>query len=222
MGAVVKASLEAHGFDCFLAHDDLQVSEEWEGRILAELRQIDVFVTLLSSAFVGSKWCAQEVGFIVSRPEVLIVPLSLDGTKPYGFISHLQGIRVRDQSHLSVILEEVLFRERPRLMIPKQIKKVRAAGSFRGAEAVVKPLVPLFAQFSDDEVNTFVSAAAGNPEVWDARLCRSDYIPEFVRVNGPRIAPTIAAKLKAVIETLDLPQRGALPIARVGGAKRRR
>lgn len=206
MGAVAKASLEAHGFECFLAHDDLQVSEEWKDRILAELRQADVFVTLLSRAFIGSKWCAQEVGVIVSRPDVLIVPLSLDGTTPYGFISHLQGIRVRDQFHLAAILEEVLFRRRPRLMIPKQIEKVRAAGSFRGAEAAVKPLVPHFAQFSDGEVNAFVSAAAGNSEVWDASLCRSDYIPHFVRVNGLRITATQAAELKAVIEDLDLPQ----------------
>lgn len=209
MGAVAKVSLEAHGFECFLAHDDLQVSEEWKGRILTELHQTDVFVTLLSRAFVGSKWCAQEVGVIVSRPDVLIVPLSLDGTTPYGFISHLQGTRVRDESHLAAILEEVLFRRRPRLMIPKQIEKVRAAGSFRRAEAVVKPLVPHFAQFSDGEVNAFASAAAGNSEVWDASLCRSDYIPRFVRVNGPRIAAAQAAELKAVIEDLDLPQGDA-------------
>lgn len=209
MGAAAKASLETHGFECFLAHDDLQVSEEWGDRILVELRQADVFVTLLSRAFIGSKWCAQEVGFIVSRPDVLIMPLSLDGTTPYGFISHLQGIRVRDQFHLAVIIEEVLFRRRPRLMIPKQIEKVRAAGSFRGAEAVVKPLVPHFAQFSDGEVNAFASAAAGNSEVWDASLCRSDYIPHFVRINGARITPTQAAELKAVIEDLDLPHGDA-------------
>ena len=209
MGAIAKASLEAHGFECFLAHDDLQVSEEWKNRILAELRQTDVFVTLLSRAFVSSKWCAQEVGVIVSRPDVLIVPLSLDGTNPYGFISHLQGIRVRDQVHLAVILEEVLFRRRPRLMIPKQIEKMRAAGSFRGAEAVVKPLVPHFAQFSDDEVNAFASAAADNSEVWDASLCRSNYIPHFVRINGARITPTQAADLKAVIADLDLPHGDA-------------
>lgn len=208
MGAVTKASLEAHGFDSFLAHDDLQVSEEWKDRILEELRQVDVFVTLLSCSFVGSKWCAQEVGFIVSRPEVLIVPLSLDGTTPYGFISHLQGIRVRDESHLAATLEEVLFRRRPRRMIHKQIEKVRAARSFRGAEAVVKPLVQHFALFSDDEVNAFASAAASNYEVWDAGLCRSQYIPDFVRVNGPRIAAAQVGELKAVIADLDLPQGG--------------
>lgn len=206
MGAIAKASLEAHGFESFLAHDDLQVSEEWKERIIAELRQVDVFVTLLSHAFVASKWCAQEVGFIVSRPDALIVPLSLDGTNPYGFISHLQGIRVRDQAHLAATIEGVLFRRRPRLMIPRQIQKMREAGSFRGAEAVVKPLIPHFAQFDDDEVNAFASAAASNSEVWDAALCRSEYIPRFVHVNGSRIAPAQAAELRSVIEDLDLPQ----------------
>ena len=36
----------------------------------------------------------QEVGFIISRPEVVIVPLSIDGTTPPGFMSKLQSGRI--------------------------------------------------------------------------------------------------------------------------------
>lgn len=204
MGGAVKAALEGHGFRSFLAHEDLQVSEEWKQRILEELQQVDVFVALLSKSFVASRWCAQEVGFIVSRPDVLIIPISLDGTTPYGFISHLQGIRIREEYQIASLLEEVLFRRRPRLMIPKQIDKVRRAGSYRGAEALVRPLVPHFAKFSDDEVDAFAAAAAGNREVWDAGACRDEYIPEFVRTNRSRLSAARAAELREVINDLDL------------------
>jgi hypothetical protein len=204
-GAAVKGCLAGHGYRCFLAHEDLHVSEEWKQRILDELRESDVFVAVLSKEFKDSKWCGQEVGFIVSRPDVLVVPISVDGTMPYGFIEHLQGTRVRPET-IAPVLEEVLFRRRPRQMIPAQIEKVRAAGSYRGAEAVVRPLVPHFALFSDDEVNAFAHAAANNQEVWAAGRCASEFLPEFVRINGRRISPQAASALSSVLEHLDLPQ----------------
>jgi hypothetical protein len=205
IGGAVKACLSEFGYECFLAHDDLRVSEEWKQRILEELGVADVFVALLSKEFMESKWCGQELGLILSRPDVLVVPLSLDDTVPYGFIEHLQGIRVHEEN-LAAVLEEVLYRKRPRQMIPAQLERVRSAASYRRAEAAVRPLVPHFSRLSDEEVNAFARAAAGNSEVWDAGLCASEYIPEFVRVNGARISPEAARELLAVLPDLELPQ----------------
>lgn len=206
MAGVVKSRMEDDcGLQCFLAHEDIQVSEVWRHRILEELRRADVFVAVLSKDFRASDWCEQEVGLALSRPEVLIIPLSRDGTMPCGFISHLQGRRVEKEHEVLPALQEVLFRERPRHMIPKQIQNARSAGSFRSAEAVVKPLVPHFASFTDEEVNDFAAAAAGNLEVWDASLCRREYIPEFVERCGSRIAQDHASELKKVIPGLNLP-----------------
>lgn len=204
-GGAVKAFLTKFGYECFLAHDDLRVSEEWKQRILQELGEADVFVALLSKEFMESKWCGQELGFIVSRPEVLVIPLSLDGTMPYGFIGHLQGKEVHD-GNLATVLEEALYRKRPRQMIPAQIERVASAGSFRGAEALVLPLVPHFALFADEEVDAFTGAVAGNGQVWDASDCRNEYIPAFVQVNGARISPDAAAELLEVLPDLELPQ----------------
>jgi hypothetical protein len=204
-GGAVKACLGRFGYECFLAHEDLHVSEEWKHRILEELGAADVFVALLSKEFMASKWCSQELGFIISRPEVLAVPLSLDGTMPYGFIEHLQGIMV-NKRNLDTILEEVLYRKRPRQMIPAQIARVRSAGSFRAAEAAVLPLVLHFAQFTDEDVDGFARAVAANNEVWDAGLCASKYIPQFVKVNGTRLSHEAANDLLNVLPDLVLPQ----------------
>ncbi len=215
-GAAVKACLTEFGYECFLAHDDLRVSEEWKRRILDELSAADVFVALLSKEFMASKWCGQELGFIVSRPEVLVIPLSLDGTTPYGFIEHLQGSMVT-KTNLAAVLEEVLFRKRPRQMVPAQIERVRDAGSFRNAEALVLPLVPHFELFTDEEVDAFARAVAENGQVWDAADCRRDYIPTFVRVNGSRISADAALELLDVLPELEIPQvRGRVRSPRSG------
>jgi len=43
-----KQVLEEVGVTAFLAHEDLEVSEEWKERILEELKICDLFVPLLS------------------------------------------------------------------------------------------------------------------------------------------------------------------------------
>jgi hypothetical protein len=67
--------------------------------------------------------------------------------------------------------------------------------------------VPHFRLFTDEEVEAFVQAATDNSEVWDASLCASEYIPEFVRVNGARISAAAAKALLEVLPDLELPRR---------------
>ena len=73
-----------------LAHEDLQVSDEWRDRIVDELRTYDVLVALLSESFEASRWATQEVGFMgIERPDVVIAPISIDGTRSFGFFGHM-------------------------------------------------------------------------------------------------------------------------------------
>jgi hypothetical protein len=92
--SAVKSALSSVGFQGFLAHEDLQLSEEWKASIIHELKKANIFVALLSKEFKQSEYCSQEVGFIISRKKVLIIPLSIDGTMPYGFISLLNGAKM--------------------------------------------------------------------------------------------------------------------------------
>jgi len=107
-GAQAKSVLAEFDIESFLAHEDLEVSEEWQARILSELRRCDLFVPLLSLNFLASKWAPQEAGFIISRPDVLITPLSIDGTTPFGFLSHLQSRRIPNEGLTRDLLIEPL------------------------------------------------------------------------------------------------------------------
>ncbi len=196
-----KSALRDLGFTGFLAHEDLAVSEEWRDEILVKLQSVTVLVALLSKHFKASEWCAQEVGFILSRPEVLIMPLSLDGTVSFGFMSKIQSKVVHDEIEIPDILRDALFRKRPRILIPRWIKRVAAATAWRRAEALVKPLVSHYAAFTDEEANAFLEAALGNPQVWDAGACRSEYLPEFARLHWARLSKTLRERF---LETLEL------------------
>ena len=57
-GAQARAVLGEVGIDAFLAHEDLETSDEWQRRILDELRRCDLFVPLLSRNFLASRWAA--------------------------------------------------------------------------------------------------------------------------------------------------------------------
>ena len=150
-GRQAKAVLGEVGIDAFLAHEDLEVSEEWQRRILSELHCCDLFVPLLSKSFLESKWAPQEAGFIASRPDVIVAPLSIDGTTPFGFFSNVQSSRIQGDGITRELLVEPLAKRCPRKILPELIRIAGKAGSYRYAEQTMRPLVPLFPLFTKKE-----------------------------------------------------------------------
>ena len=195
-----KQVLEEVGVTAFLAHEDLEVSEEWKERIIEELKICDFFVPLLSKDFRRSKWAPQEAGFIASRPEVRIAPLSIDGTIPFGFIEQFQSGRIRKDRVTHELLVIPLARQEPRAFLPALIKIAVDARSFRSAERRMRPLVPLFPLFTAQEAQTLAEGAVRNGQVWSASECRTEHLPEFMQVQGRRIKPATLKALQYQIE----------------------
>ena len=200
IGGEVKALLEEYGLRCFLTHEDLEVSDEWAARILEELRRCDVLVVLLSKAFRESAWGPQEIGVVVGRGGVPIVPLSIDETIPFGFLSHIQSRRLVDGAVTHELLIAPMLRNFPRLILPGMVKDVVEAGSFRGAEAALKPLVPWFDALSQEELDSLVAGAIANGQVWLAGRCRCDYLPKLIATQRARITPEALRALEYQVE----------------------
>lgn len=78
------------GIECFVAHDAIEPTREWQDVIESALRTCHVLVAMLTDDFSASRWCDQEVGVAVGRG-VLIVPVRM-GVDPYGFIGKVQGV----------------------------------------------------------------------------------------------------------------------------------
>jgi hypothetical protein len=207
-GTAVKATLDKIGkaapdkinLESFLAHDDVRVSEEWKKRILAELKECKIFVPLLSEAFKGSDWCGQETGFVVERGNVLIIPLSIDGTVPYGFISHLQCHQVSPDGIDPQPILGAIGRKWPSIVIEVLLKSVEGASSFRRAEELIEPLVPYFERLAKQQASRLAHMAIDNGQIWAAHLCREKYLPLFLKLNRTKISPSQYRALKYQIE----------------------
>ncbi len=83
-------------------------------QMLDKLRNRSPFIAFLSAKFLDSKWAAQESVFIVSRPEVDIAPLSIDGTVPFGFFGHVQSSRIPKKGITRDLLVVPFARRHPR------------------------------------------------------------------------------------------------------------
>ena len=199
IAADVKAYAAELGVDCFTAHDDLVVSDEWKERIKEELRQMEVFIALLSKAFKSSDWAPQELGFAVARADVPIIPLSIDGTVSFGFIGHLQSKRLTEPLTDALFIAP-LRRHYPRLITPALIARMARARGFRHAEALMEPLRPVFKDFVPSEIDAFAEACIANGQIWDAALCATEYIPEFIELHREKIRPERLKVLEYQIE----------------------
>jgi len=198
--AQAKRVLAEVGIDAFLAHEDIEVSAEWQSCIKDELMSCAIFVALLSANFLSSKWAPQEVGFIVSRPEVAIAPLSIDGTTPFGFISHLQSGRIPPGGITRELLVEPLARRVPRSILPGLIQIAADSRSFRGAEGQFRALAPYFTEMTPEEAQVLADASISNNQIWSAGRCRADYLPEFIEVQGSNIDPETLRVLQYQVE----------------------
>ncbi len=198
-----KEVLSEAGIEAFVAHDDIEVSEEWQRRIREELGRCHLFVPLLSKKFLKSKWTLQEAGFIASRPKVKIVPLSIDETVPFGFISHLQSRPIRRDGITCKLLVEPLVKRFPREILPYLIRRAGNAHSFRDAEFKMRSLLPSLERLTRTEAQDLADAAIRNPQVWSADRCRNEYLPDFISVHGSNLKAKTLQALKYQIKEDD-------------------
>lgn len=78
----------------FLAHKDIQVSEEWREKILSEIFQSNIFICILTKNYQESPWCVQESGIAAFKKDMRIIPVSIDGTLSPGFIRKFQAVHI--------------------------------------------------------------------------------------------------------------------------------
>ena len=88
--AELKKKLKLFGVTCFVAHEDIKPTKEWQDEIENALSSMDAFVALITEDFHDSVWTDQEVGFALGRG-VPIIPVKL-GKNPYGFLAKVQAL----------------------------------------------------------------------------------------------------------------------------------
>jgi hypothetical protein len=86
----LKQSFASCGIAAFVAHEDIEPTQEWQREIERALFSMDALVALLTADFHDSNWTDQEVGVAIGRGVPLIaVRLGCD---PYGLMGKGQGL----------------------------------------------------------------------------------------------------------------------------------
>ncbi|MBU6339497.1 MAG: TIR domain-containing protein [Rickettsiales bacterium] len=85
----LREALKPYKINCFVAHQDITPSSEWEVEIEKALDTMDCFISLITADFNQSVWCQQEFGYAMSR-KIHIIPISLKGITPDGFAKKIQ------------------------------------------------------------------------------------------------------------------------------------
>jgi TIR domain len=86
----LKESLEAEGYECFLAHDDIHAMADWQAEIERALLKCHTFLGYVTENFNKSAFCQQEVGiaYALKKPRLLIKT----GAPVLGFLARFQAI----------------------------------------------------------------------------------------------------------------------------------
>jgi hypothetical protein len=112
LAAQLRTTLREFWVSCFVAHNDIEPTKQWQEEIELALRTADALLALLSDDFHGSCWTDQEVGIGIGTG-LVVVPVKLD-IDPYGFIAKYQALKASglDATALAAVVVDTLIKNR--------------------------------------------------------------------------------------------------------------
>jgi TIR domain len=198
LAAEVSTFFEACGFDAFMAHEHIEVSHQWQNTIMEKLDEADIFVAVLTKKYLASQYCLQESGIAVfCEQELTVVPLSVDGTLPPGFMKHIQARHYVPGNGEAVLFSGIANFD-DRFAIDIAINRLGLAGSYATAEKWFGMLRPHLARATPQQKLDVLEAAAGNNQFSYAWGCREGLLDLFER-HGHRLSKVAQRDLGRVL-----------------------
>lgn len=163
--AKLKQSLSLCGITAFVAHEDIEPTEEWQREIERALFSMDALVALLSSDFHDSNWTDQEIGVAIGRgvPHIA-VRLGMD---PYGLMGKRQGVggcSWSDPDGIAVQVFRLLYKRLPdkSRLFECALSAYNASSSWEDSGWKVEHLLTLFESLTSDQVTRLLGAYRTN------------------------------------------------------------
>lgn len=163
----LKLSFARCGIAAFVAHEDIEPTEEWQREIERALFSMDALVALLSEDFHDSNWTDQEAGVAIGRGVPLIaVRLGLD---PYGLMGKGQGLGGCIWRNTDGMAAEVFHLLNKRLpdksrLFECALSAYTASDSFADSAWKVEHLLAVFETLTPAQVKRVVDAYQTNSQ----------------------------------------------------------
>lgn len=177
----LKKILEKHKTPSFLAHEDIKVSREWEDKILAEITSCSIFICLLSKNFLDSTYCIQETGIAASLKNVCIIPLSIDGEIPVGFIDRYQSTKI-DPSNIKISdVLPALYEFDLEFGMAMLIELLKNIWGYRDAEYLLDQFVEYLPRLDQESATRLIEVCISKDQVYDAGKVANAFFPELIK-----------------------------------------
>jgi hypothetical protein len=177
-----KVAMDLFGVSCFVAHEDIEPTKEWQDEIEKALFSMDAMVALMTENYANSNWTDQEVGVAIGR-QVPIIPIRL-GVDPYGFIGKYQAVSGLGKMS-DILAKEVydLLWAKPILtprLVDSLINSFAASDNYAQANALMGILDRVVTKATPDIIQRLEDAQLNNSQVRGAYEVR-DKLPNLIR-----------------------------------------
>lgn len=153
IAAKVREFLDSIEVPAFMAHEDINVSHEWQKVILDEISQADIFIAILSENYFRSPYCVQESGIAIFRmPGMTIIPVSTDGSVSPGFMAHIQSKRIDPNNVTHTELFDGIVKHDCKFAIDCMINRLRLSRNYGNAEANFQLLLPYLDRATNEQI----------------------------------------------------------------------
>lgn len=165
--AGIKKSLTRCGIAAFVAHDDIEPTEEWQREIEHALFSMDGLVALMSEDFHNSDWTDQEVGVAIGRG-VPVIAVRL-GRDPYGLMGKGQavgGCKWTDPDTIALKVFQILFKRLPdkSKLLDCAVASYAKSESWEDSAWRIKNILGLFDILTAKQVEAILKAYQSNPK----------------------------------------------------------
>lgn len=150
--AKLKERLKLFGVSCFVAHEDIHPTREWQDEIESALATMDAFVALMTEDFHDSDWTDHEVGFALARA-IPIIAVQL-GRTPYGFLAKFQGLSSNWGEAATDIVNVLIKNDR---MLSAYVGALRKCPSWSDGNTLAIPLEKI-EELTTEQIDDLISA----------------------------------------------------------------
>ena len=168
----VSDYLDGWGIELFAAHKAIEPDREWRNGIEDALHKCHAGVVFLSPGFNESKWCDQEVGWLLGR-EIPCYPLKFEDEDPYGLFGEKQAFAVRAGMTAGKIGDEIIRwlstkQEIKKGFFASMVKALKNSRSFRRTDRIWSRLQKA-TDLDAAEVASILVAIKDNDQVYKAK-----------------------------------------------------
>ncbi|MCA9820457.1 MAG: toll/interleukin-1 receptor domain-containing protein [Nitrosarchaeum sp.] len=185
----LKSKLSKHGLSVFLAHEDIDGGSDWVSKLYEEIQNCKIFIMLLSKNYHLSNYTEQEAGIALNCSKT-ILPVSIDGTKPNGFVSSLQAfpcsVPFKDPKIDEIVRICKLDNTSKTSELDKLLSQLEKSGSYTESATLAPKLKKHV--FSESQLRRLVYSVLSNPQVsysWVADGIINEIIGEYLDKVDP-------------------------------------